>query len=125
MVQRLRVQQQAGCVDLQPGQRDIAVGMADFHFTLAQDVQERTTGLRLEDMPPAQRATVEQRRLHPEAFQQAGESIWRRGGGGHAHGRMDNMYGELRLMRPASLPRMSGSSNPGRFPKEIHHVPCP
>jgi hypothetical protein len=50
-------------------------------------MQERTTGLRLEDMLPAQRATVEQRRLHPEAFQQAGESIWRRRRVGHAHGR--------------------------------------
>ena len=44
--------------------------MADFHFTLAQDVQEGTTGLRLEDMAPAQRTAVEQRGLHPEALQQ-------------------------------------------------------
>ena len=74
--------------------------MTDFHLTLAQDVQERTTGLRLEDMLPAQRATVEQGRLHPEAFQQGGESIWRRGGGAHAHGRMDNICGALRMLRP-------------------------
>jgi hypothetical protein len=50
--------------------------MADLHLTLAQDVQERTT-LRLEHMAPAQRAAVEQRGLHPEAFQQGGEAVGR------------------------------------------------
>ncbi len=86
MVQRLRIQQQAGCVDLQPGQRDIAPGMTDLHFTLAQDVQEGTTRLRLEDVAPAQRTAVEQRGLHPEAFQQGGEAVGCGSVGGYVHG---------------------------------------